>query len=299
MFSSTMPLEKLMRLPFPSYHPLLEYARKLVRSDKPDDKSKAVDLLKHLRQKYPHVLSVGQELVFALLEVENVPTDNTASRDEAERILSNLESQFLTLDEETLCRWGRFYKDCGDEFAPIPGDRSQSGKANDHLASDYYRRSLNKYLQAYRIRSGHYPGINAATIHLILGSLHPSNSSAEWYDSRELAKELLKNRADWPVESDKDRLVWHPATEGEAYLLLQGWETAIDKYQSAISHERSLGHPRGAMRLQIERILAAFDRLNVEVPDKYRDLDKLFNGMIASVDATTSTIAQPEIDSQA
>ena len=153
--------------PFPSYHKPLELARSWTRSGIDDDRYKAVALLDGLRQRYPHVLAIGQELVLALEECHEP--------DRAEQMLKTLEKSFLNLDEEFLCRWGRLFKDRGDEYTPSPWSKPGAPLTNPVLAEAFYRKSFAKYDQAYRIRFGHYPGINKATLLLILGSLlrHP------------------------------------------------------------------------------------------------------------------------------
>ena len=58
---------------------------------------------------------------------------------------------------------------------------------------EFYRKSLEKYDRAYQIRSGYYPGINKATLLLMLGSLKAGQtgqapgSIKELFESEELA----------------------------------------------------------------------------------------------------------------
>ena len=68
MSLATLSLDQILKTPFPSYHKPLELARSLTRSGNEDDRRKAVALLDGLRQRYPHVLAIGQELVLALEE---------------------------------------------------------------------------------------------------------------------------------------------------------------------------------------------------------------------------------------
>src|SRR5580658_8690005 len=181
MSLATLSLDQILKTPFPSYHKPLELARSLTRSGNDDDRRKAVALLDGLRQHYPHVLAIGQELVLALEECHEP--------DRAERTLKALEKSFLNLDEEFLCRWGRLFKDRGDEYTPLPWSKPDGRMPDSVLAEAFYRKSLEKYDQAYRIRFGHYPGINKATLLLILGSLNPPPPGlpvrAEVYESAE------------------------------------------------------------------------------------------------------------------
>lgn len=129
-------------------------------------------------------------------------------------------------------------------------------------AEGYYRRALAKYDEAYRIRNGHYPGINEATLLLILGSLSPATAqpNADCEASRELAQELLERRASWPLDRPDDEL-WHLATEAEARLLLGQWSEAVQGYRRALAHELCTPHSRKAMKKQAERILDCHRRL--------------------------------------
>ena len=48
------------------------------------------------------------------------PLEECHEPDRAEQMLKTLEKSFLNLDEEFLCRWGRLFKDRGDEYTPLP-----------------------------------------------------------------------------------------------------------------------------------------------------------------------------------
>ena len=126
----------------------------------------ALRLLDGLRKQYPHVLAIGQEFVLALIESDEL--------DRAELALKSLENTFANLDEETLCRWGRLFKDRGDDYFELPGAVSNRFAPNRDLAEEFYRKSLEKYDQAYRIRSGplsrHQQGDTAADPGLAQGA---------------------------------------------------------------------------------------------------------------------------------
>ena len=112
----TLSLDQILKTPFPSYHKPPGAGPIVHRSGNEDDRRKAVELLEGLRERYPHVLAIGQELVLALEECHDP--------DRAEQLLNTLEKSFLNLDEEFLCRWGRLFKDRGDEYARCPGRSS-------------------------------------------------------------------------------------------------------------------------------------------------------------------------------
>jgi hypothetical protein len=207
--------------------------------------------------------------------------------DGAEDILKRLEKLFILLDEETLCRWGRLFKDRGDEFIGLPWSKARGGESDAGLASQFYRKSLEKYEQAYRIRSGHYPGINTATLWLILGSLEPQPPSAatrdEVHKAQERAGELLARRSRWPSEQPDDESVWHPATAGEAHLLRQEWDDAARQYREALKGKNLTALARRSMSRQAERILLCFRNLGVAVPPSWEHLESLFLTRAAAV----------------
>jgi hypothetical protein len=214
--------------------------------------------------------------------------------DRAERVLRTLEGRFLDLDEETLCRWGRLFKEYGDAFLRLPWSQPDGPRepAFD-LAEGFYRKSREKYEQAYRIRSGHYPGINLATILLILGSRRPTAPGVaprpELPASEELARKLLATRPDWPREQDDDLTVWHPATAGEAYLILREWGQAANQYREALRSRLLTHHARDSMRRQVERILICFQNLGVAIPPPLDDPGAFFaSGSTPSIGGASS-----------
>jgi len=273
MSLQTLSLDQILNTPFPSYHKALERARELTRSGDPAEKRKAVELLEGLSQRYPHVLAIGQEQVLALEEC--------GEQDRAERALRTLEKLFLNLDEELLCRWGRLFKDRGDEYVRLPWSKPDGLAPDSILAEGFYRKSLEKYDQAYRIRFGHYPGINKATLLLMIGSLKPPAPSApppELHESVELAGRLLADRPRWPSEQPDDLTVWHPATAGEAHMLCQEWSQAANQYREALKGKNLTPHARESMRRQVERILMCFRTLGVAFSPPFDNTALLFAG---------------------
>ena len=291
MSLATISLDQILKTPFPSYHNPLELARSLTRSGNEEDRHKAVALLDGLRQRDPHVLAIGQELVLALEECHEP--------DRAEQMLKTLEKSFLNLDEEFLCRWGRLFKDRGDEYTPLPWSKSDGRVPDPVLAEAFYRKSLAKYDQAYRIRFGHYPGINKATLLLILGSLTPAPPGApvreEVLESTELAGKLLADRLHWPIDQPDDLTVWHPATAGEAHLLRREWAQAANQYREALEGKNVTSHARESMRRQVERILMCFRNLNVSPSVPFDDPMALLD--IGTQQSTVSSTLRTSRDS--
>ena len=272
MSLTTLSVDQILNTPFLSYHKPLELARSLTRSGNEGDERKAVELLDGLRQRYPHVLAIGQEEVLALEECREP--------DRAEQLLRSLEKSFLNLDEEFLCRWGRLFKDHGDQYMPLPCSNPRGRAPDMVLAEAFYRKSLAKYDQAYRIRFGHYPGINKATLLLILGSLHPAPPGSlprqQLDESVALAGGLLSNRMNWASDQPDDPTVWHPATAGEAHLLCQEWAEAANRYREALQGKNLTPLARESMRRQVERILMCFRKLAVVPPPPFDDPGSLF-----------------------
>ncbi len=270
----TPTVNAILKVPFPSYHRPLAWAHQWLSSGDPERKQAAVELLKKLYERYDHAVAVGQELVLALME------SGSEAQAEAETTLQGIDARFAKLDEELLCRWGRLFKDRGDAYVRLPWSKPDHLPPDPELAGQYYRRSLEKYDQAYRIRSGHYPGINKATLLLIVGSLRPpapgGSPRPELLESAELAGKLLADRPSWPHEHPDDETVWHPATAGEAHLLRQEWAQAVSQYRAALQSKILTPHARESMRRQVERIVMCFRTLGVAISPPFDDLRTLF-----------------------
>ncbi len=276
MSQPTFSVEQILETPFPSYHLPLELARALNRSGDRAKRTKALTLLEGLSLRYPHALAVGQELVLALIE--------SGEHDRSEVTLRALEVTFANLDEETLCRWGRLFKDRGDDCLELPGAVSNRFVPNRDRAVEFYRKALEKYDEAYGIRSGHYPGINKATLLLIVGSLKGERSGQatgataprELLESVDLAGQLLENRGSWTTDQPYDEPVWHPATQGEAHLLRREWAQAAALYREAMG-AREISHlARESIRRQVDRILLAFRNLGIAIPPPFDDAAAFF-----------------------
>jgi tetratricopeptide (TPR) repeat protein len=276
MSQPTFSVEQILETPFPSYHLPLALARSLNRSGDRAKRTKALTLLEGLSLRYPHALAVGQEFVLALIEC--------GEHDRSELALRALEITFANLDEEILCRWGRLFKDRGDDYLELPGAVSNRFAPNRDRAAEFYRKALEKYDQAYRNPSDHYPGINKATMLLIVGSLKAegtgqapgSSPPRELLESVELAGKLLEHRGSWKTEQSDDKPVWHPATQGEAHLLRREWAQAADLYREALG-AREINHlARESMHRQVDRILLAFRNLGIAIPPPFDDAAAFF-----------------------
>lgn len=147
--------------------------------------------------------------------------------DEAEAAASH-----ASLRAEILSLRGRLWK---DEFHRAP---KRSG------ATQLAGRARDQYLAAYALERNPYPGINAATLSMLLGDRTEAQRLA-----RELAARLTAQTT--------PRTTWDFATEGEAQLLLGDFESAVKSYTAAY---RSAGGNAGVvatMRRQVDLLARA------------------------------------------
>lgn len=118
------------------------------------------------------------------------------------------------VDQETIGMLGSISKDLWThEIDPVRRDSLLAS------ARDYY-------LMAYNLPDGDYwSGINAATLALIAG---------DETLARELASQVIGEcSAIRDTDSESEREYWLAATLGEANLILQNWDTAIEWYERA------------------------------------------------------------------
>jgi hypothetical protein len=282
-----IPVETFLRVPSPSYHKLLAIARAASRSGVKERCRWAVDVLEGLMRRYPHALPIGQELVLALLECND--------EERAEMVLGQLDRTFRNVDVETLCRWGRLFKDRGDAYVRLPWSDDPGRPADPVMARVFYKKSIDRYDQAYAMSSLYYPGINKATLLLILGTLGPLAGGVrarEIDESDTLAASLLADRSNWPSSLPEDETLWHPATAGEAYLLRQNWIAAAQQYADALESRHLNAHARTAMYRQVERIRRCFLTLGITIPPPLGD-PAVFFGAKPAIDETLESTPEP------
>jgi hypothetical protein len=175
------------------------------------------------------------------------------------------------------------YRDKGDSFVtyPIyaePPEISIGGATeNASEALRYYRLALAEYGAAYKIRFGHYPGVNVATLHLLIAAFSSSNSerASNVGASEPIARNLLSRRGEWPLEL-RDDPIWHAATEGEINLLLKDWPTRYNCYRAAQTHDEFQPFHRGSMLKQVIRIVYCQKRIGVPSVGAFEDLGMVF-----------------------
>ena len=89
--------------------------------------------------------------------------------------------------------------------------------------------------------------------------------------SRARAREVLASRAKWR-RLLKDDDIWMAATEAEAYVLLQEWTKAEEKYKAALRPENGpLPHHSDSMEAQLLRLTGAYERLGEPIPPPLND----------------------------
>ncbi|MFO7901595.1 MAG: tetratricopeptide repeat-containing protein, partial [Pirellulaceae bacterium] len=204
--------EDVLEMSFISYSTPLDLARRWLQSGDRDERQEAKKLLEGLIGRYPHSLDIGQHLALCYLESEE--------EERARRILERMSLLSRNPNEEILARGGRVYRDQGDRYVKWQDD--DSDRNAELQALRLYRQALQEYEKAYLVRSGHYPGINVATLHLLIAAIEPDEGqqTSHLEESKKVAHELLNDRAKWPSEYPDDP-VWHAATQGEARLLLR------------------------------------------------------------------------------
>lgn len=260
--------------PYPSYEWPLRQAKSWVRSSNDDEKQAASELLYRLHKRYPHALVFAQEQVLALIECGNRPG--------AESLLAEVEPSFGSPDEEILCRWGRIYKDQGDVHVRV---------GQNQLAVDCYSKARDRYHQGYLVRQGHYPGINEATLSLILASLLSQDESRRLEEEcRKRMEELLASYERWP-QSLPDDNVWHPATAGEAHLLQKDFRAAAARYHEALGQHNCQRFHRESMCKQVRRILETHQRMGLTDfgPFDLHNLESFFFGPPSPAELDTAT----------
>ncbi len=133
---------------------------------------------------------------------------------------------------EILSLSGRLWK---DRF-----DRSGGGAAAAELAG----RARAEYLAAYALRHDPFPGINAATLSMLLG---------ERAAARDLARAILAELAAKPSPWSS----WDHATAGEAELLLSQLDRATEHYATAYAQAPDGAGSVASMRRQVSLLARA------------------------------------------
>lgn len=212
------------RFVFPGYWSALDQPQKLAQSRVASQVQKATEQPKQLCTLYPHVIAIEQELALAYIELSALTKgedDIHRIRTKAEKILTDLISEFSTADEETLGKLGRLHKECAWRINGYGTMSSEDDKV-------HYRRALHYYQKAYSFNNGYYPGINVATLHLLLGDEN---------EAKRIARAIMDGCNGFKPEilQDATERIWVEFTRGEAHLILGQYEAASECYRTAMS----------------------------------------------------------------
>jgi class 3 adenylate cyclase len=149
-----------------------------------------------------------------LRQVQGITLSRTGATERANAVLEQLRQEGER-DEETLGNLGRTYKDL-----------AMSGPASDR--EKFLRRAAETYGQAYQGSGGYWPGINAATMNLLVG---------ERDYARKLAQEV-RERCLKEVRDPSGDSYWEYAALGQAALICQDWAEAERWYARAAEQRK-------------------------------------------------------------
>src|SRR5438552_11000479 len=121
---------------------------------------------------------------------------------------------------------GRLWKDA---FARAPEDPGATAAA---------QRARDEYLAAYALARDPFPGINAATLSMLLGD-------------RDAAQALASEIADRLAAQSQSATCWDHATAGEAALLLGAFDRALESYGAACTLAANDAGTIATMRRQV------------------------------------------------
>jgi tetratricopeptide (TPR) repeat protein len=276
MSVSEMSPDEILAYPFPDYSWPLAFGISWRRTQEASMLESAIELFEKCRVRYPHAPEFGMELALAYLERGKKGDDV-----KAELTLRNNEGEDGPSDEETLCRYGRLYKDRGD-------NRLNAGLPNE--AAALYELACRWYEKACNVRQGQYPGINRATLLLVRASLCDNEMERARLadESADLAAQLISRQEHWPRDYDDDN-VWHPATAAESHFLRQEWPLAYRNYLDALQQRNCQAFHRNSMYKQAKRIQSAFEQLEITDFGPLADLREFFTRREPPFDSQSSS----------
>jgi len=150
-----------------------------------------------------------------LRQLQALALARVGATDRANGMLTSLVREG-SADEETLGLLARTYKDLG------------MGAAEGPSRVKHLRRAFETYERAYKEHGGHWSGINAATLAVLLGQRDAAAALALEVHDR------CRSRVEAGNVPEGDRY-WTLATLGEASLILGNWSEAEDWYGRAVA----------------------------------------------------------------
>jgi hypothetical protein len=223
-----------------SHHACLAFAKVWSRAGHGEPRllEASVVFLERLRQRYPHVLEIEEELVLALLELQD-----PAYWQRAEEIMEDVDRRYShAASDEMRSRGGRLYKDRGIALWGSEAARP------DQAAIDAFKSARELYRQAYDRRGSYYPAINVASLSYLISE----GDSAAIQDEIGKAKDAARRYAGPPRDEEA---MWVEATRGEIHLLEGHHKEAARLYRSAVSHSRCHAQARQSMLRQLRLLL--------------------------------------------
>lgn len=203
----------------PSYRLVLAAAHRKLNAGEQEE---TVRLIEQGRADFPHAIPLRTELALILAEQRDLSA--------ARKVVEPLQRLCWVFgDFETLTRIGRTFKNMADSgwdalgaLDPTPPEHSAPWQ--------WYREAFLLYNDAFQISDGDYfPGVNAATLALLIG---------EHETSRALAAKVLDKCSAARLGATGENLYWIFATEGEAALisgLPDRMKLACSYYNQALS----------------------------------------------------------------
>ncbi len=252
----------LAQQPHATYQRPLAMARQWNRGV--SHRAAATELLSGLVERYPAALHVHYEWAFNAMSLGEKPT--------ALDRLTHIETNFgHAMDEDTLCLWGRIYKEAGDRHllqAVADGDRPEIQRISFEEADEQFALAVERYEQAFAVKRGSFPAINVATLKLVRAGLnhrlgHPDAAAESRRQSRQMAGDIIA--MDLPLVLPDDA-IWTRATKAEATLLTGDWATAARRYESALELAKRESSYTESMGRQILRIAAVYRLLDEKIP---------------------------------
>ena len=267
--------ETVLKRRFISYCTPLKIARDWGRDNGAEYREQALILLEGLFEQYPHAIEIAEELALSYLE------GNDDVR--AQAVLDEIQLLSRSPHEEVLARRGRIFRDKADHFVTYPvyvgPPEVKIGGPFENLAEAlrYFKLALEQYTQSYEIRLGHYPGVNVATLNLLIAAFtsEAGERTERLEKCRSTAKQVISRRQNWPRDYDDDD-VWHAASAGEMQLLLQDWPAALENYRHAQAHAKCKAFHRTSMLKQVIRIIYGYMRLGVTSLGAFDKLTNVF-----------------------
>jgi hypothetical protein len=129
-------------------------------------------------------------------------------------------------DHETLCRIGRGFKSRGDRLWGASKPIIAAKDLRRYPAGQMYLHAFEAYHEAFKLRKHYYPGVNAATLALILG-MQPK--------AIEIAAEVEDRCRQTSKGLEGEEAYWVYSSEGEAALVRGDRGAAKEYFRAALS----------------------------------------------------------------